>query len=311
MSEDCQPQKCPEGIPMWVMTFADLMSLLLAFFVLLFSFSEMDAQKYKQVAGSMKEAFGVQRQVKVKDPPKGVNVIAREFSPGRTEPTPLNQVKQSTIDDFHPFPVLGERKEEIPDTEKEEIEKEAEKIRLALEEEIREGLIEVETHGRKIVIRIREKGSFPSGSARLIRPFRKVIDKMVKALEHTHGEIVVAGHTDDQPIHTARFRSNWELSASRAVTVIEELTRSGRIDPKRFRIAAYGDTRPIAGNDTPEGRAQNRRVEVTLVYGKDIPKKLDALKLLEKAEQKRKAGPGAEQVRPADGVTPDMKEPNP
>ena len=119
---------------MWVMTFADLMSLLLAFFVLLFSFSEMDAQKYKQVAGSMKEAFGVQRQVKVKDPPKGVNVIAREFTPGRTEPTPLNQVKQSTIDDFHPYPVLGERYTEIPDAEKEEIEKEAEKIKLALEE---------------------------------------------------------------------------------------------------------------------------------------------------------------------------------
>ncbi len=295
---------------MWVMTFADLMSLLLAFFVLLFSFSEMDAQKYKQVAGSMKEAFGVQRQVKVKDPPKGVNVIAQEFTPGRTEPTPLNQVKQSTIDDFHPYPVLGERYTEIPDAEKEEIEKEAEKIKLALEEEIREGLIEVETHGRKIIIRIREKGSFPSGSAQLIRPFRKVIDKMVKALEHTHGDIVVAGHTDNRPIHTARFRSNWELSASRAVTVIEELTRSGHIDPNRFQIAAFGDTQPIATNDTPEGRAQNRRVEVTLVYGKDIPKKLDALKLLEKAEQNREAGAGVTAAEQPDDITPSVKEPN-
>ncbi len=255
---------------MWVMTFADLMSLLLAFFVLLFSFSEMDAQKYKQVAGSMKEAFGVQRQVKVKDPPKGVNVIAQEFTPGRTEPTPLNQVRQSTIDDFRQFPVLGHPYDEPTPEEQEEIEKESEKIRLALAEEIEEGLIEVETEGRKIIIRIREKGSFPSGSAQLIRPFRKVIDKMVQALEATHGTIVVAGHTDNLPIHTARFRSNWELSASRAVTVIHELTKSGRIDPRRFQIAAYGATQPLADNDTPEGRAKNRRVEVTLVYGKDL-----------------------------------------
>ncbi len=270
MSDDCPEQKCPDGIPAWVLTFSDLMSLLLAFFVLLFSFSEMDAQKYKQVAGSMKEAFGVQRVVKVKDPPKGVNIIAQEFSPGRTEPTPLNEVKQSTIDDYRQFPVLARPTPE----EEEEIRKEAEKIREALNVEIEQGLIEVETAGRRIIIRIREKGSFPSGSAQLIKPFRKVIDKMVKALEATHGAIVVSGHTDNRPIHTERFRSNWELSASRAVTVIHELLKSGKLDEKRFRIAAFGDTRPIADNATPEGRARNRRVEVTLVYGKDSEVKL-------------------------------------
>lgn len=257
---------------MWVMTFADLMSLLLAFFVLLFSFSEMDVQKYKQVAGSMKEAFGVQREVKVKDPPKGVNIIAREFSPGRTEPTPLNQVKQSTMDDYRQFPLLAQQVVDPADEDDEEIRKESEKIKLALAEEIEEGLIEVLTEGRKIIIRIREKGSFPSGSAEMIRPFRKVIDKMVKALEATRGTIVVAGHTDDRPIHTSHFRSNWELSSSRAVTVIHELSKHGSIDKKRFQIAAFGDTRPIADNDTPKGRAQNRRVEVTLVYGRDLEK---------------------------------------
>ena len=275
MNDDCQSTKCPEGIPMWVMTFADLMSLLLAFFVLLFSFSEMDAQKYKQVAGSMKEAFGVQREVKVKDPPKGVNVIAREFSPGRTEPTPLNQVKQSTMDDFHQFPLLAEQVLDPAEEEDREIREESEKIKLTLAEEIEEGLIEVQTEGRKIIIRIREKGSFPSGSAELIRPFRKVIEKMVKAFQATRGEIVVAGHTDNRPIHASHFRSNWELSSSRAVTVVHELSKDGSIDKRRFQIAAFGDTRPIASNDTPEGRAKNRRVEVTLVYGRDIEKKDD------------------------------------
>jgi len=296
MSDDCQQAKCPEGIPMWVMTFADLMSLLLAFFVLLFSFSEMDAQKYKQVAGSMKEAFGVQREVKIKDPPKGVNIIAREFTPGRTEPTPLNQVRQSTMDDFHQYPILGDR---ITDEEKEDIEREAEKIKQALADEIEEGLIEVNTEGRKIVIRIREKGSFPSGSAQLIRPFRKVIDKMVKALQHTRGTIVVSGHTDDRPIHTAHFRSNWELSSSRAVTVIHELSKSGQIDQKRFQIAAFGDTRPLASNDTPEGRAQNRRVEVTLVYDRNIEQ--------QKPEEAKEGEPPGTAERQQDTHTDDIE----
>ena len=308
MSDDCQQAKCPEGIPMWVMTFADLMSLLLAFFVLLFSFSEMDAQKYKQVAGSMKEAFGVQREVKVKDPPKGVNVIAQEFSPGRTQPTPLNQVRQSTIDDYRQFPVLGDELQSPTDEEKEDIEKESEKIKLALAEEIEQGLIEVETQGRKIIIRIREKGSFPSGSAELIKPFRKVIDKMIQALKTTRGAIVVSGHTDDVPIHNNRFRSNWELSSSRAVTVIHELSKDGSIDQKRFQIAAYGETRPLASNDTPEGRAQNRRVEVTLVYGRDIEKEPNEL-ATGGGETTEAAGEGTEADPPAhDPITPAVKK---
>jgi chemotaxis protein MotB len=97
---DCEEEcpECPAGIPAWVMTFADLMSLLMCFFVLLLSFSEMDALKYKQLAGSMSEAFGVQNDIKVKDIPKGTSIIAQEFSPGRPQPTPLNEVRQSTTD---------------------------------------------------------------------------------------------------------------------------------------------------------------------------------------------------------------------
>ncbi|BAO44279.1 flagellar motor protein MotB [Thiolapillus brandeum] len=269
MSDNCEPVKCPEGIPMWVMTFADLMSLLLAFFVLLFSFSEMDAQKYKQVAGSMSEAFGVQRQVKVKDPPKGVNIIAREFSPGRAQETPLNQVRQSTADDYMQFPVLGKNNE----NKKSDLEKEGERIKVALKEEIEKGLIEVSIEDQKIVIRIQEKGSFPSGSAQMIEPFKDVIMKIKAAIQSSNGRIVVSGHTDNLPIHNSVFRSNWELSASRAVTVLHELSRNSNIGKERFEIKAYADTRPLVPNDTPANRAKNRRVEVAIVYGenKEIP----------------------------------------
>ena len=94
----CEEIKCPAGIPAWVMTFADLMTLLMCFFVLLLSFSEMDQSKCKKIAGSMQFAFGVQDKIETKDPPKGTSIIAREFSPGKPEPTLLKRVQQHTID---------------------------------------------------------------------------------------------------------------------------------------------------------------------------------------------------------------------
>lgn len=99
MSDEPQKKcKCPPpGAPAWMATFSDLMSLLMCFFVLLLSFSEMDVLKFKQLAGAMREAFGVQMQIKVEDIPKGTSIIAQEFSPGRPEPTPLNEVRQMTI----------------------------------------------------------------------------------------------------------------------------------------------------------------------------------------------------------------------
>jgi len=108
--EDSGQKKDDAGAPAWVMTFADLMSLLMCFFVLLLSFSEMDVAKYKQIAGSMREAFGVQREIKVKEPPKGINIIAQEFSAGRPDPTPFNIVQQITTDDMKRFLDVGDRK---------------------------------------------------------------------------------------------------------------------------------------------------------------------------------------------------------
>ena len=91
--------KCPTCPPPWLATFADLMSLLMCFFVLLLAFSEMDVLKFKQLAGSMKEAFGVQRDIKTKVIPKGTSIIAKEFSPGRPTPTALKVMRQHTTDD--------------------------------------------------------------------------------------------------------------------------------------------------------------------------------------------------------------------
>ncbi len=270
MAEDCDcppVAKCPDGIPAWVLTFADLMSLLLAFFVLLFSFSEMDAQKYKQVAGSMAEAFGVQREIKIKEPPKGINIIATEFSAGTPDQSTMaNEMRQHTTDDFMQFLKVPKPSAEFVDA----LDKEKDRLSLALADEIEKGLVEIKIVDRTIVVSILERGSFASGNNKLIDPFRKVLEKMAITIGANPGAVVVAGHTDSRPIHTALFRSNWELSASRAVTVVHALMQAGSIPKNRFRVEGYGDTRPTDTNETAEGRARNRRVEVNLLYDESL-----------------------------------------
>jgi len=297
---ECVETKCPEGIPAWVMTFADLMSLLLAFFVLLFSFSEMDKNIYKELAGSLKDAFGVQREIKAKETPRGINIIAREFSPGRPVPTPLNEVRQMTTDESKLHPVFTDPSEEGQENKDkkadeaedknynatvdkelmeklallekatlDQIKKDAEAIRKELEKEINSGIIDVEVKDKRIILRIREKGAFPSGSADIIQPFNAITGKIGNVFGEFDGKIVVSGHTDNIPIKTARYRSNWELSASRAVSVVHALKWNAKLGDKRFEIEAYADTQPIESNDSFIGRAKNRRVEIMLDYSQN------------------------------------------
>lgn len=254
---ECVQEECPAGAPAWVMTFADLMSLLMCFFVLLLSFSEMDVQKFKAIAGSMREAFGVQRQVEAPDIPKGTSVIAQEFSPGKSEPTPVDEVRQTTT------------QEEVNlETAKEVMAQAAEaaaaELRVQMAEQIDQGLVEVDSQQDKIVIRIKEKGSFPSGSAELRDEFLPTLELIRAQLIKTPGTITVAGHTDDVPINTFRFRSNWELSSSRAVSVLEQLLLDGKIKPETTEVKGLADTQPLVANDSRENRATNRRVEIII-----------------------------------------------
>ncbi len=354
MSDEAPPKKEEGGgSPAWVMTFVDLMSLLMCFFVLLLSFSNMDLQKFKQIAGSMKNAFGVQREIKVTDSPKGTSFIAREFTLGRPTLTLIKEIRQSTIDEskqtveFTDALSENEKKESTDlgkendgsgqaamqrqqkqerlesiaedtlevntseglsqeDTEKtakleaeaateenkdlsdaerlaeleetvakidqnkeEELQKEKElnekivtdayKLLKALEPEIAQGLVAIKTQGNRILLRINENGSFPSGSSIVKASFIPVLNTIRKSLNKIDGRIIVAGHTDNIPIKTARFRSNWELSSSRAVTVVHELLALDTLPQERFVIEGHGDahqwcltTHPKIGRSTDE-----------------------------------------------------------
>ena len=256
------PKAEAAGAPMWVVTFADLMALLMCFFVLLLSFSEMDAMKFKELMGSVRNAFGVQRDVEVKDIPKGTSIVAREFSPGKTKASIADEVRQSTVRDQLRYLDIGQKKN------KDMVQKvSAEKVKEALKEEIDNGVLEVDVDEQKVVIRIKESGSFPSGSASLIPGFEPVLERIGKVLQSTSGLVVVAGHTDNIPIATSRFRSNWELSASRSVTVVHSLERLSGIPSERFMVEGHAATVPIAENNTAENRARNRRVEIGIFKG--------------------------------------------
>lgn len=273
MSEEQAPQEeADEGAPAWVMTFADLMSLLMCFFVLLLAFSEMDVLKFKQLAGSMKVAFGVQREIKADDIPKGTSIITQEFSPGIPQPTPFQVVQQQTTDDTKDNLEFteGDKDETAKMAEKlyeaavERIRSEAERLVRELKEEIDKGNLEVEWSESEITIRLREKSTFNSGQAKLKPTFFKVIDRVSETINKVDGNIIVAGHTDNLPISNAEFRSNWELSAARAANVVHYLTTSGNVSAERLQIRAHADTKPLVANTGREQRAKNRRVEIVI-----------------------------------------------
>lgn len=288
--EELECPKCPK-MAGWVMTFADLMSLLMCFFVLLLSFSEIDALKFKRLAGELREAFGVQTVINVDDPPKGTSIIARHFSPSIPEPTPINEVRQKTSDiTKSSLEVLCQdeiqqqqerqgdrgmqtREVVVPSSsEQAEINKSEEMamdMAAKLESEVAQGQVEIETVGKKIIIRIPQQGAFGPGSDYIEDRFLPVIDKIREVLVTIPGRISVEGHTDDTPIRSARFRSNWTLSAARAASFAEELFIAPEMDEQRFQIVGHADTQPLVPNVDAETRERNRRVEIIILRSQE------------------------------------------
>ncbi|MFT2090587.1 flagellar motor protein MotB [Paraglaciecola sp. 2405UD69-4] len=304
--EDQCPKCPPEGLPAWMGTFADLMSLLMCFFVLLLSFSEMDVLKFKQIAGSMKFAFGVQNKIEVKDIPKGTSVIAMEFRPGKPEPTPIDTIQQQTTDMTQEMlefqagnedsaggrqkqrgeqkggaaqQTASEQSTSSTAASDQEVAERMRKVAERLEKEIVDGAIEVESLGQQITIRIRENGSFSAGSAFLQPQFVPILRKIGTLLADMPGDVEVSGHSDSQQISNELYRSNWDLSSQRAVAVAEELRRAQGFDESRMSVVGKADTAPLSETDDAQSRRSNRRVEIAINQGK--PKISEPISVLE------------------------------
>lgn len=262
MEEEAKP-----GAPMWIVTFADLMSLLMCFFVMLLSMASMDAMKFKQVAESLEKAFGVQRETTDLDPPKGTSPDFKHFVPGKPSDLSSDTVRQATTDEkshletFSGDRGLSEKTQAVADKQLRQV---LEQIERRLVAELADGQIEVERDGDRVILRIKEKGSFGSGSADFAPPFRDVLGRISETLAHMPGTVAIEGHTDDIPMRGPRFRSNWELSSARAAAVATAILSSAAIPPDRVKVSGFAETKPRAPNDSNENRAQNRRVEIVI-----------------------------------------------
>ncbi len=259
--QDGPPQE-EEDDQAWLATFADLMSLLMCFFVLLLSFSEMDVLKYRQIAGSLRAAFGVQKEIKVPEPPKGTSHVKSEFTPGKPIPSPIKVMRTRRNENLERRKMLERIKKQQDQSFK--------KLSKALQTEIDTNQIDLLRINGEIVVRIKESESFRSGSADLQPGIYPILERIAKALEQASGRVVVGGHTDDRPISTAAYPSNWVLSSARAAAVVHHLAKSEELPTSQVEIRAYADTRPIVDNSTPENRAQNRRVEIIISPNHDV-----------------------------------------
>ena len=261
--EECEV--CVPGAPGWIVTFSDLMSLLLTFFVLLLSFADMEVKRFRQVAASLKAALGVQREYVAEQIPMGTSVVKKEFKDGKQD-----MIDFENIDHRHSVEPADTRElVEIEEKQKEkddvtETKQTAEQVKELLKEEIDNGDVEVASEGTTLILRIREKATFASGSATLRKRFVPILLKVAKTINSVSGNVDIVGHTDNVPISTSRFRSNWELSSSRAVSVAHAILRVSKLDPRRLTISGKGETEPVANNKSRKNRARNRRVEVVI-----------------------------------------------
>lgn len=263
VEEEAPP--CPSCLPGWLVTFSDMMSLLLTFFILLLTFADMEVKRFRQVAASMKEALGVQRDYVAEQIPMGTSVVMKEFKPGKQDMIDFESIDHR----FTVEPAESRELQEIAEKQEEkdniqEIRETEQQLKALLKQEIEDGQIEVTSEGANLILRIQEKATFQSGSATLQKKFLPLLSKISRTVSEVSGQVDVIGHTDNLPISNDRFRSNWELSTSRAVSVAHALLEASRIDPKRVTILGKGETDPIADNRLQESRARNRRVEVII-----------------------------------------------
>lgn len=262
-----QRQKKQEGNSGWIITFADLMSLLLTFFILLLSFSKMDLHKYELMAQSLSQAFGFSLlesspggQIIFEDEPppppppaQDVSQIEREFAQfeDEMEADDVEMLEQSEGVDF--VTQIDPNIENLTETLVDE-----------LEAEIVSNALNVTYDSEKVVVRFSEATIFSSGSEELMDEMFPIIEKIEEVLAGCKGQIVVSGYTDDLPVTSNRFRSNWDLSAARAVSVVHQLIFNKKIDPNRVSATGRAETNPLVPNDSIANRAKNRRVEISI-----------------------------------------------
>jgi chemotaxis protein MotB len=241
----------------WLVSYADFITLLFAFFVVMFASSQTDKAKARAISESVTDALnkgGVKAAVHevlggtVDEKGSG---NAQMKGPGGSEPK--NQpAPLPAPDDKELLPKLTYLTEELKD-------------------EIKAGKLEIKQEQRGLVISLKQAAFFPSGDDTVAPATYEALDKIAKLLRDKPSPIRLEGHTDSRPIHTDRFHNNWELSSARGIAMLEVLSGHFGIPQERLAVVGYADTIPIASNDTDEGRASNRRVDIVILSQRVAP----------------------------------------
>lgn len=225
------------GAPEWLATYGDMMTLLLCFFVLLFASSTIDSEKYKAVVQSLSGSLGVLDS--------GTTVTLEPLIKNFPSDTPTDAP-----------------------TEYEEFSDMQEELQKILEESGLSGRVKLEINERGLLIRFLDSVLFDSGKADMTLPAMEIIDKVSDILSETNKLITVEGHTDNIPINTFKYPSNWELSTSRAVNVVKYMIDHNGIAAVRLSASGYADQHPINENTSIQGRKNNRRVDMVILRSK-------------------------------------------
>jgi len=249
------PASDDEGAPTWIVTFADMMSLLLTFFILMYSMSEIEQERFLLASESLREAMGSTAEVPTPEPlglmPDSVDPELNLSNPGMNRGATTNPVDDEGDSD------------DVLDVFTEAYMK-------MIEERLRElvtasGLdassVEVVREEEGVYLRIRDAALFASARADLTTDGEALVRGLSEITTGLGVPVIVSGHADSRPIMTPSFPSNWELSAARAAGVARLLVHSGQ-EPESIRVQSFGEYRPVADNETVEGRARNRRVEL-------------------------------------------------
>ncbi|MBB3117770.1 flagellar motor protein MotD [Pseudoduganella violacea] len=229
----------PENHERWLISYADFITLLFAFFVVMYAISSVNIGKYKVFSDALGDAFG-----------------------GQGSAEPINTQVQNL-----PIPNPGlKRRTELIRKEKEQMTKLAQDLLSTLAPLVKEGKVRVTQNSRGVSVEINASVLFDPGDARLTAESREALQAVATLLKDDSHAVQVEGHSDNVPIRNAIFPSNWELSAMRAGSVVRLFIEAG-VPPERMTAVGHASNFPVAPNETPEGRARNRRVAVTILSG--------------------------------------------
>ncbi len=247
MAVELEEEESGGGEAAWMATFADLSTLLLTFFVLLLSFANMDVVQFRMALGSVKEALGVQFE-----------------HPGDMMGMTTSPIALSKQESTAALPLFDEMQL-------------LKRIKAEAKEKGLEDVLEAELGDRGVLIRVKGQLLFAGGEATLRQEGKETLDAIALIATEIAYPILIEGHTDDRPIRTSRFPSNWELSTARATSALRFLVSRG-IESKRLGVAGYAHMRPLVANDTAENRKRNRRVEFVFLTPAEERDKRDKMK---------------------------------